>query len=493
MDELPDDWDEDRLRAWLETRPPEDAAIIAHRAAMRVAVLWFGAFSQVSTRRLDLTVLHVLRLNTISGVASKYPTPGITRAALAGSRAALAAALITSLDPHGPLAASIDASRTALDASRAALASRAAFFATVVALDSTIVASRAASDASRFSFATDVGALVAGGDPLDLPLWQAKNPLESEWERSKSVLRTTPGGEFWVNWYQRALDGREQNWPLLHDIALIDDELWQEGGERLDAEIHNLRQRHGIAATENGEIIEQDPETGHLRLVPDTELPDDMGAYARRKIIGAASLFDDAITNQYSALDSDLAMLRRAVNDAGNLPVELFDVCVSATRRLTIRIEQGECPDAAQDPIIADYRDRLRQAGADILAGDPKTQQVLENRNRIEGNDALIEGRETIIAAVKMIEPILTGHLATALPNDASAATLPDVTEADRKVYGYRLSSRTLRVAKWISGTVGGTGAAIIGTKEVLEAIPAIQASPIYQEAIKIILRYLGM
>lgn len=37
---------------------------------------------------------------------------------------------------------------------------------------------------------------------------------------------------FWVEWYRRVLEGHPPNWPLLRDVALIDDAVWQVGGRR---------------------------------------------------------------------------------------------------------------------------------------------------------------------------------------------------------------------------------------------------------------------
>ena len=64
--------------------------------------------------------------------------------------------------------------------------------------------------------------------------------------KAQPLLRNTPGGEFWIDWYQRALDGRPQNWPLLRDVALIDDALWEEGGEALRREIDRIAERHRL-------------------------------------------------------------------------------------------------------------------------------------------------------------------------------------------------------------------------------------------------------
>lgn len=70
--------------------------------------------------------------------------------------------------------------------------------------------------------------------------------MASLWRESQPLLRATPGGKFWIDWYQRALDGGSQNWPLLRDVALIDIAVRREGGAALDREIARISERHRL-------------------------------------------------------------------------------------------------------------------------------------------------------------------------------------------------------------------------------------------------------
>lgn len=79
-------------------------------------------------------------------------------------------------------------------------------------------------------------------------LWTNTNPLAALSERSTVVMKDSPGGDFWIDWYQRALDGRPQNWPLLRDVALIDNALWEDSGEALDREIRRLVEQYRLLA-----------------------------------------------------------------------------------------------------------------------------------------------------------------------------------------------------------------------------------------------------
>ena len=223
-----------------------------------------------------------------------------------------------------------------------------------------------------------------------------------------------------------------------------------------------------------------------LRLVPTSSLPDDISLYARRKIARAIDLFGDNPANQYSALQPDLKMLREAVDDAANLPVELFDACASASRRLTQRAALGECPSIEQDATLSDYLTRIREAGADILAHDPETQRVLDRRNAILGNTSLIDARTSLIATVNMIVPITEGRLALTLLRDAETASDPKADAEDRKASSYRLVGRVWRIGKWVVA-LPGAAAGLLG------AFHYLPTDPIFILVKAAILRWLNM
>lgn len=102
------------------------------------------------------------------------------------------------------------------------------------------------------------------------------NPLADEWDRSIAVLQETPGGSFWIDWYQRALDGRPQNWPLLRDVALIDNALWEQGGEALDRKIASLVEEHRSADAASGPP--NSGNTGEASADWSIEQPDELNA-----------------------------------------------------------------------------------------------------------------------------------------------------------------------------------------------------------------------
>ena len=481
--EVEDVTDRDSLEAWLEDRPREDAIWIDYRAAMRILPAWASLAPDSYPRKRSLADLQFLRALLATGVGCKYATPEVKTAA---SRAARAATSATATARVGSRAA-IAVARAATTAARAGTARAAANRAAAAAAATNV---RATTTAMWQEIKSD-RAVLQKGDMLDgAPMWQdTPNPFQPEWEQIRAKWLVDPDYSFWLRWYEAALAGTPPNWPLLHDIAPIPDEDWEKGITHIAGVIAGIELQRAIAATPNGEDIIANPQTGLLQIVAITDLPVDIATYARRKIIRATEVFGANPENQYAALPADLAMLRAVVADAEATPVELFDACASASRRMRARIELGSCPAADKDPLIEDYGTRIRDAGADILANDQQTQNMLTARNSIAGNNAMQEGAADIANLVALIEPLTTGRLTLVLSSDATVSADPKADQEDRKVASIRFGSRVLRIAKIIAA---GTAAAIIRTKEVLEAIPVILASPYYKAALQWIFKFLG-
>ncbi|MCE2739727.1 MAG: hypothetical protein LW703_15535, partial [Rhodobacter sp.] len=104
--------DKETLEAWLTGRSREDAICIAHRAAMRVAPLFWIRLGENWAREGDLTALMSLRLLLISGVARKYPSPLV----VATRAAARAAAVFSAATRAATRAAAADDAADAADA-----------------------------------------------------------------------------------------------------------------------------------------------------------------------------------------------------------------------------------------------------------------------------------------------------------------------------------------------------------------------------------------
>jgi hypothetical protein len=227
------DWES--LGRWLRDRPREDVIWIAQRAALRVLPLWVAEVSRPRKRRVDLTALPILRAILTSGVSRTYPAPEVTAAAAFAADAAVAA--------RAAAAFAADAAAAA-DAAFAAAAADAAFAAAAAAAAAAFAAADA--DAAIWGVVRDDSVSLRDGTAEDRPLW----PAVPDWLPLAQMRDTwapaTPGGDFWMRWYQGFLDGKPLPWDLQRDIALIPDEGWQKGEAHVAGLIAIIEERHRL-------------------------------------------------------------------------------------------------------------------------------------------------------------------------------------------------------------------------------------------------------
>ncbi len=95
----------------------------------------------------------------------------------------------------------------------------------------------------------DATALLAGTDPLTLPLWPHTPP---DWFTSaeadmRTYWATNPEHwSFWQRWWDAATVGKPLDWTLQRDIALIPDAIWQSGPGPVAVEIAKIEAAHAI-------------------------------------------------------------------------------------------------------------------------------------------------------------------------------------------------------------------------------------------------------
>lgn len=199
--------DRESWREWLQTRNQEDIALIAFRVAARLLPL--VRRSRVVTGRdddrtfqLDLLLARAILSGAVLG---KLPSDVVVRSAFrSAGTTAYAAASDTDSD--------------------------AALFAGAVsdfAADAEVFAADALSysdghsapmvDATLLDDAKALGALWPNGMP---------DHIAAAWSDLRSIWRAeAPSWEFWIDWYEGLLEGREPDWPLWRDIALIKNEV----------------------------------------------------------------------------------------------------------------------------------------------------------------------------------------------------------------------------------------------------------------------------
>jgi len=261
--------DGETLKAWLDSRAEPvrgyEAALIAHRSAMRVLPVFVAELDLEWSRENALTALPALRAGLTSGVIPMDPPAHLRQVfdAVSEDLHRIFENLGTDRIPY-----TFKAFFALRDAVKAA--------SEIDLIDSTEYAARSAFDAFGLGSVywntarVDAVLIEAENTPHFSPLWirletpgrydpdeppamTGKTPREAReaWQHARDWLNAHPGHDFWIRWYEAALHGRpltddwESHWHLLTDIALIPDADWQLGAEhvaRLIAEIEKKYQ-----------------------------------------------------------------------------------------------------------------------------------------------------------------------------------------------------------------------------------------------------------
>jgi len=375
----------------------------------------------------------------------------------------------------------------AADAARAAAAS-AANAAASAATARSYAAYAASKAASAAGYASDADLAVWDAVRLDCNgiadrhatlsarLWpDGYNPLRKSWQDTQAHFagHSDHPWSFWLDWYQRLLDGTEDRWDLLTDIALLDkdaegNDLWQDS-ENLAAEIARLEAEYAaketpaaptvedaplaevIAATPNAERVEYAPKKEAIHTVPLSDLPVDHLQDALDRLTDASEVFGppDGFNNQYLALIPDIDKLRRALDRYAKRPLRLHDVAADLSARLDNRIRNGECPETEKDALVASYKADLAGAMVDLQAHDPRVVEAVKARLTHGVDSVEDEDIEVIEAGVAAAAKISDEVLRAELLEDLATIKDPHASPEEGRQAIYRLGSRLPRIL-WV-------------------------------------------
>jgi len=238
--------DRQGLEKWLESKPREVPIMIAARVASRVFPHAINGELETNSRKYETTII-IARALLVSSVAAYAGTEETKQAA---TTAATAFDANTAYVSTGAAAYSVSVTATVFAAVTTA-GTTAAFAAAAAATTATTAAFT--SDAAWMEISKELAAFDEGleiEEVLGLPLWAGENPLAELWQEKRAYLNGEPvNWSFWIDWYQRILDGRPQNWEMLEEIALIDPKDWDKGAEHVNMIIAEIQARYAVKET----------------------------------------------------------------------------------------------------------------------------------------------------------------------------------------------------------------------------------------------------
>ena len=397
------------LEAWLETRSREECIWVAHRAAARVAPLWFQSGKAEWAQKHALTSLLVLRPLIISGVASTYLIPAISIAVEAASASPSAAsdgavaAFAVDTDAIFNAAASFssEAAAFAAEAIYAASAASAASFSVEAAAFSAADAVASEGDASEAAIAAiwkivrnDCFLRDSGEKFAAVPLWlDQPNPFDAQWQATRTEWQAPNSPyRFWLRWYEAALQGQHLNLDLEHDIALIPSEDWEKGPDNIATQIDALEAPYRV-----NELIRANPYAMGVKMdrrqqklvafpVEVTELDTVIKAirtaikdFSRRCETDRGGNRSGEILLR--ACTPAIDDLRRDLKRYRKIPLPLFDAVKDACKELAHTAAHNGLADA---PALQRMLVQLDRHAAAMVANTPTLLDTLKGRNRVE-------------------------------------------------------------------------------------------------------------
>ena len=252
--------DEESAREWLEGHDSREEVVgFAARSAMRA----LPAIGAEDNATLGAIALPVLRAILTSAVAAKIPTPEVRSAALSAYSAADSAASAALSADSAALSAALSADSAALSADSATLSADSAALSAARSADSaadsalsaalsnrSVRSVRAAAADSAYS-AADVDAKRVEELSIeflfDAPLWPEGGLPEffaDDFARLRDFWRVEPDTwGFWERWYDGMLNGAPMPWGLQKAVALIPDDIWEDGAEAVAERIREMEGR----------------------------------------------------------------------------------------------------------------------------------------------------------------------------------------------------------------------------------------------------------
>jgi len=476
--------DHEQLEDWLKGQPHEVAIWIASRAALRVLpVAWKFLATAPEARERNLTALPVLRSALISAVAAKGSTTTIADAA----NAAFGDASSVAQSAHAADAAA-NASAFAADAADAHNAAHNAAIATNAAADAAANASAFAADARNAAtiwreISEDAGAAERQDILSARPLWQHENPFAPLWHDLKSALRNQPEWDFWVRWYDSMLEGRPMSIDMLSEIALLPDDVWEQGPKAVAERIAEIEMRHATPLVPYPEDIWFDEGAGVIRVRPRSDLPAGTLQDARDRIKDViAKIRRNANSNVGPALQPEADALEDILQRYSDRPIRLYEVCQTVVFHILQQKRDGVLPD--QDILVDDVCRDLQNTADDIVSFDAEVRKTVEARARMRFSRLSPGEKEQIVVVVEAVAEISEPRLADEFREDTRTIQAEDVPTAIADTVRYRLGSRLLKIA---SGGARGV-VALLGALALVE--PALGGMQLIWQVVKSLLGF---
>jgi len=313
------------------------AAQIAHRASLRVMPIALAWFTGPQARNRDILPLAMLRCTVVAQALSVAPKEQLGGFETVSRDAAEALNELTKRVPT-----EVKFAAEAIGSSvRVREIGRDAFEKTV---------DLAAKSAARIDLSSNVGAgqslywhqisqdvrrVVAKGSLPDAELWFDGAP---QWfEQAFSELRTNTDGQsenwkYWFYFFDELNAGRNLNWEMLQDIAILDETVWRSNAETVSNKISNIRAKHAVDPnTELTSRVSAIEKSIELKKLEDSV-----------KILGYVENTSNDAYKGYKELQAHFSQLENKFNEAVRANDDLINKFARFNKETDVQIKKAK-------------------------------------------------------------------------------------------------------------------------------------------------------
>lgn len=444
--------DRESFEIWLDGLPnrkdrevEEWASQICHRAAMRVLpVFWKWRLNNPKIRK-NHRLLDALRISLLATLYASKPTSAIAK--LVG-RGYLVNYLGTNFSNGGEVGNALAANDAAFAAVRAYGSTAAAGYAlykSEVAFGNFLDPDFIVTKKTFWEFIReDCQALLKGGSIISTPLFNENEVFRAAWTKEKEFFLSF--GEhwgFWVDWYDRCINGIPHDVTLIKDVALIHDHDWEKSAEEVSFIIAGLIVKRISESRPLGEDEIDKGIDGLWRRTGRSDIDKDILEDALSSVIDEVSSIRGKLrnsnSNMYTALSIDLDFIDDMVNRCSTRPLRLYDSFRRVQNHLSSHIVSGELPD---DVVVADLGRVLNNAAIDMCNVCEKTKAVVQARISTKFSELDAQDVSEINKIAEAAAYISDGNLAKEFLEDVKNLGDSKLSESEKKPFAYRLTTR---------------------------------------------------
>lgn len=272
------------------------------------------------------------------------------------------------------------------------------------------------------------------------PLWSRVEPdyIEGGWyEVKRGWTVDLNDWWYWIDWYEGLRRGSAPDWELWHQIALIPNDIWNDGPEAVARAIEDIKARLLILRQPLAEDLIPDPDTGQFEAVPRPIANPQLLSTTLAQVDDA---IDDVLAQTANGLRADsidIRILKRAIDRYANDPQRVERDMNAVSNSLLHQIAVDDLPASADNMLLQKLTHQvavgLRGAHPEIAANH----QLLQDQALAEIS---AEKRQLIADAAPVLEAVVTGQTKDQMRDDLlvlaqdmriGAPPLPGVTRFD--------------------------------------------------------------